>query len=62
MSGLQLKKQIISGYGENYARRYDVRTYPTFGVSLSYNFNSGKQFRARQVESNEDSSRLSGGR
>lgn len=51
----------ITARSETFTRVYKLKHYSTFRVSLTYNFNSGKKFQARSVESNEDASRLSKG-
>ncbi|MDD2962009.1 MAG: outer membrane beta-barrel family protein [Muribaculaceae bacterium] len=48
----------ITGTGPDFNREFTMKRYPSFKCSLTYNFNSGKKFQARTVESNEDVSRM----
>ncbi len=45
-----------------YGESFGLWGRPSMSVSLRYNFKSGKEFRAKTVESGADASRISGGR
>lgn len=48
----------INGISNEYTRSYLVKSNIKTSVSVSYNFNSGKKFKAHNIESNSDASRL----
>lgn len=61
VSNILSQDMSITGVGDNFNRNYKLKQYPSIKMSVTYNFNSGKKFKARDVESNEDASRLSKG-
>lgn len=66
VNNLISNKQKIDAYGEGFVRRMSVDggwLHPMFRFGISWNFQGGKQFRRRTVESGsaEEQSRLGGG-
>ncbi len=48
----------LTALSDSFIRKFTLKDNPSFRFSVAYNFNAGKLFRARTVESNEDASRL----
>ncbi|MEG2219639.1 MAG: outer membrane beta-barrel family protein [Muribaculaceae bacterium] len=49
---------VIKGLGDDFTRLYKMKNPLTIRATVTYNFNAGKLFKERKIESNDDASRM----